>query len=130
MKPEAPSKPRRLPAAQVTHVLELVNYQDGSIVSREVVKNPTGSVTIFAFDKGQGLSEHTVPFDALVQVLEGEAEISIAGNPHRLHCGEMILMPARQPHALTAVTRFKMVLTMIRSKPETIDHEKGAPTAP
>ena len=115
MQPETPSKPKGLPGAQVAQVLELVNYQDGAVVSREVVKKPTGSVTIFAFDEGQGLSEHTAPFDALMQVLEGEAEISIAGNPHRLHCGEMILMPAGQPHALKALARFKMILTMIRS---------------
>ncbi len=115
MKPETPSTPKGLPGAQVAQVLELVNYQDGAVVSREVVKKSTGSVTIFAFDEGQGLSEHTAPFDALVQVLEGEAEISIAGNPHRLHCGEMILMPAGQPHALKAHARFKMILTMIRS---------------
>jgi quercetin dioxygenase-like cupin family protein len=116
MKAETPSNPKGLPGAQVAQVLELVNYQDGAVVSREVVKKPTGSVTIFAFDEGQGLSEHTAPFDALVQVLEGEAEISIAGNPHRLHGGEMILMPAGQPHALKALARFKMILTMIRSQ--------------
>jgi quercetin dioxygenase-like cupin family protein len=116
MKPETPSNPKGLPGAQVAQVLELVNYQDGAVVSREVVTKSTGSVTIFAFDEGQGLSEHTAPFDALVQVLEGEAEISIAGHPHRLHCGEMILMPAGQPHALKALARFKMILTMIRSK--------------
>jgi quercetin dioxygenase-like cupin family protein len=78
MKPEALSNPKGPPGAQVAQVLGLVNYQDGAVVSREVVKKPTGSVTIFAFDEGQGLSEHTAPFDALVQVLEGEAEISIA----------------------------------------------------
>jgi quercetin dioxygenase-like cupin family protein len=116
MKPETPPNPKGLPGAQVAQVLELVNYQDGAVVSREVVTKSTGSVTIFAFDEGQGLSEHTAPFDALVQVLEGEAEISIAGSPHRVHCGEMILMPAGQPHALKALARFKMILTMIRSK--------------
>jgi len=84
-------------------------------VSREIVKKPTGTVTIFAFDEGQGLSEHTAPFDALVHVLEGEAEITIAGKLHRLQTGEMILMPAQQPHALKAMQRFKMILTMIRS---------------
>ncbi len=114
MKPETPSNSRGLPGAQIANVLELANYQEGAVVSREVVKRPTGSVTIFAFDEGQGLSEHTAPFDALVQVLDGEVEINIAGNPHRLHCGEMILMPASQPHALKAITRFKMILTMIR----------------
>jgi quercetin dioxygenase-like cupin family protein len=92
-----------------------VSYQEGSIVSREIVKKPTGTVTIFAFDEGQGLSEHTAPFDALVHVLEGEVEITIAGKLHRLQSGEMILMPAQQPHALKAMHRFKMILTMIRS---------------
>ena len=92
-----------------------MSYQDGSIVSREIVRKPTGTVTIFAFDEGQSLSEHTAPFDALVQVLEGEVEITIAGNPHRLQGGEMILMPAQQPHALKALQRYKMILTMIRS---------------
>lgn len=116
MKPEIPSKPKGLPGAQVANALELVNYQDGAVVSREVVKKPTGSVTVFAFDEGQGLSEHTAPFDALVQVLEGEVEISIAGSPHHLHGGEMILMPSGQPHALKALSHFKMMLTMIRSE--------------
>ena len=115
MKPETPSKPKGLPGAQVAKAAELVNYQDGAVVSREIVKKPTGNVTLFAFDEGQGLSEHTAPFDALVQVVEGEAEISIAGQPHRLQGGEMILMPAGQPHALKALKRFKMILTMIRS---------------
>jgi len=92
-----------------------VNYQDGAIVSREIVKKPTGTVTVFAFDAGQGLSEHTAPFDALVQVVEGEVEIHISGKPHRLQGGDVILMPAGQPHALKALGRFKMLLTMIRS---------------
>ena len=115
MKPETPSKPKGLPVAEVAKAAELVNYQDGSIVSREIVRKPAGNVTIFAFDEGQGLSEHTAPFDALVHVLEGGAEISIAGKPYSLHCGEMILMPAQKPHALKALKRFKMILTMIRS---------------
>jgi quercetin dioxygenase-like cupin family protein len=115
MPPETPSKPKGLPGAEVAEAVALVNYQDGSVVSREILKKPNGSVTLFAFDEGEGLSEHTAPFDALVQVLEGEAEISIAGKPHPLHCGEMILMPAQQPHALKALKRFKMILTMIRS---------------
>jgi len=93
----------------------LVNYQDGSVVSREIVKKPAGTVTVFAFDEGQGLSEHTARFDALVQLLEGEAEITIAGKPHRVQSGEMILMPANQPHALKALKRYKMILTLIRS---------------
>ena len=116
MKIESPSKPKGLSGAEVAKAADLVNYQDSSIVSREIVKKPTGNVTIFAFDEGQGLSEHKAPFDALVHVLEGEAEISIAGKLHRLHCGEMILMPAQQPHALKALKRFKMILTMIRSR--------------
>ena len=115
MPPDAPSKPKGLPGAQAARVAELVGYQDGSIVSREIVKKPTGTVTAFAFDEGQGLSEHTAPFDALVQVLEGEVEITISGKPHCLQGGELILMPANQPHALKAVKRFKMLLTMIRS---------------
>ena len=115
MNPESSPQPKGLPAAKVIAALALVNYQDGAVVSREVVKKTTGSVTIFAFDDGQGLSEHTAPFDALVQVLEGEVEITVAGQPHRLHAGELMLMPAGQPHALKAVTKFKMILTMIRS---------------
>jgi len=115
MKSESPSKPKGLPGAQVATAAELVNYQEGAIVSREIVKQPTGSVTFFAFDEGQGLSEHTTPFDALVYVIEGEVEISIAGQPHRLQGGEIILLPANQPHALKALNRFKMSLTMIRA---------------
>jgi quercetin dioxygenase-like cupin family protein len=94
---------------------DLVDYQSDAIVSREVLKKKTGSVTLFAFDAGQGLSEHTAPFDALVQVLDGEAEITIAGKRHRVRSGELILMSANRPHALKAVQRFKMMLIMIRS---------------
>jgi len=101
--------------AETVKVADLVSYQEGSIVSREILKKPTGTVTVFAFDEGQGLSEHTAPFDALVQVLEGEVEISIAGKLHRVQAGEMILMPGHQPHALKALQRYKMILTMIRS---------------
>lgn len=115
MKSETPSKSKGLPGAQVARAPELVSYQDGAVVSREIIKKPAGSVTLFAFDEGQGLSEHTAPFDALVQVVEGEAEIMISSQPHRLQGGEMILMPAQQPHALKALQRFKMILTMIRS---------------
>ena len=115
MKPETSFEPKGLPGAQAARAAELVNYQDGAVVSREIISKPTGSVTIFAFDEGQGLSEHTAPFDALAQVVEGEAEIVISAQPHRLQGGEMILMPAGQPHALKALKRFKMILTMIRS---------------
>ena len=112
---ETSSKPKGLPGAQVAKAGELVTYQDGAVVSREILKKPNGNVTLFAFDEGQGLSEHTAPFDALVQVVEGEAEIMISGRPHLVVGGEMILMPAGQPHALKALKRFKMILTMIRS---------------
>ncbi|MFH1924230.1 MAG: cupin domain-containing protein [Planctomycetota bacterium] len=93
----------------------LVDYQPGAIVSRTVVKRPTGTVTLFAFDQGQTLSEHTAPFDALVQVLDGEAELTIEGKPFRLVAGQALIMPADRPHAVAAVKRFKMLLTMIRS---------------
>ena len=115
MESEIPSKSTGLTASQVVRSQDLVNYQDGAVVSREIVKKPTCSVTIFAFDEGQSLSEHTTPSDALVQCLEGEVEITISGQPHRLLNGEMILMSGGQPHALKALKRFKMILTMIRS---------------
>jgi quercetin dioxygenase-like cupin family protein len=101
--------------AQAVSVGGLVDYQSGSIVSREVVKGATGRVTLFAFDQGEGLSEHTSPFNALVQIIEGEAEITISSQPHHVKAGELILMPAQQPHALKALKRFKMILTMIRA---------------
>jgi quercetin dioxygenase-like cupin family protein len=100
---------------QVSNIKELVAYQEGSIVSKEIIKKATGTVTLFAFDRDQGLSEHTAPFDALVAVLDGEAEITIAGEPHHLKEGEMVIMPGGKPHALQAVKRFKMMLVMIRS---------------
>lgn len=94
---------------------DLVTYQDGAVVSKEIIRKPTGTVTLFAFDRDQGLSEHTAPFDALVCILDGEAEILISGEPHRLGAGEMIIMPGGKPHALKAVQRFKMMLVMVRS---------------
>ncbi len=103
------------PPAQVQRMADLVRYQDGSVVSRMIVKKDSGSVTVFAFDAGQGLSEHTTPYDALVELLDGEADITIAGRTHLLKQGDMIVMPANQPHALKAVVRFKMVLTMLLS---------------
>ncbi len=96
-------------------VKELVEYQDNTIVSRAFLKKDTGNITAFAFDEGQELSEHTAPFDALVQVVDGEAEILIGGKPHRLSACESIVMPANVPHAVKAVKRFKMLLTMIKS---------------
>ncbi|HNW44670.1 MAG TPA: cupin domain-containing protein [Elusimicrobiales bacterium] len=94
---------------------ELVDYDKGAVVSRTIIEKKTGTVTIFSFDKGQGLSEHTAPFDALVEVLDGEAEITVAGKPNKVKAGEIIIMPAGKPHALKAVKRFKMALIMIRS---------------
>ena len=94
--------------------LDLVAYQPGAVVSREVLKKKTGSVTLFAFDEGQGLSEHTAPFDALVHVLDGVAEITIGGAPRRVAKGDLVLMPADVAHALEAIGRFKMMLVMIR----------------
>jgi quercetin dioxygenase-like cupin family protein len=96
------------------NALELVAYQTGAVVSRVIVKKKTGTVTVFAFDKDQGLSEHTAPFDALIQVLDGVAEITVGGVPHSLGKDEMILIPANVPHALKAVEPFKMMLVMIR----------------
>ncbi len=94
---------------------DLIDCQEGSVVSREILRKKTGTVTLFAFDEGHGLSEHTAPFDALVFILDGEAEIVISGKSHRLKEGEMIIMPANEPHALKALKRFKMLLVMIRS---------------
>lgn len=91
-----------------------VDYSEGSIVSREILRNTAGTLTLFAFDQGQGLSEHTAPFDATVTILDGEAEILLDGVPHRVAAGEMLIMPAGVPHALNAKVRFKMLLTMIR----------------
>jgi quercetin dioxygenase-like cupin family protein len=101
--------------AQPRKVVDLVNYQDGSIVSREIVSKKTGTVTIFAFDEGQGLSEHTSPYDALIHVLEGNVEITISGKSFLLGQGEAIIMPAKQPHGLNAQRKVKLILTMIRS---------------
>ncbi len=94
---------------------DLVQYQDGSIVSRTLIDKKTGTVTLFAFDKGQRLSEHTAPFDALVYVLDGECEIKISGQSHHLKMGEFIIMPADEPHSVSAVEKFKMLLVMIKS---------------
>jgi quercetin dioxygenase-like cupin family protein len=103
------------PKSQVLNLAEMVNYQEGSVVSRQVTKAEAGNVTLFAFDKDQGLSEHTAPFDALVHVIEGEAEVTISGTPYQLKTGDAIIMPANEPHALKAIQKFKMLLTMIRA---------------
>jgi quercetin dioxygenase-like cupin family protein len=100
---------------QVKALQGMVDYQEGTVVSRTLIDKKTGTVTLFAFSEGQGLSEHTAPFDALVQILDGEVQITISGKPFTLKSGEMIIMPANEPHALKAVGKFKMLLTMIRS---------------
>jgi len=100
---------------KVSSLTDLVSYQEGTVVSKTLIKKETGTVTLFAFDEGQGLSEHTAPFDAVVCVLDGEVEIMISGNPYVLKMGEMIILPVNEPHSLKAVRRFKMMLTMIRS---------------
>jgi quercetin dioxygenase-like cupin family protein len=102
--------------SEVNQLADLVAYQKGSVVSRTIIDKKAGTVTLFSFGEGQGLSEHTAPFDALVYLLDGEAEISISGKPFHLREGEMTIMPANQPHALKAVGRFKMLLVMIRSQ--------------
>lgn len=94
---------------------DLIGYQNGSVVSRTLIDKKAGTVTLFSFDRGQGLSEHTAPFDAMVYLVDGEAEVTIAGKINHLKAGEMIIMPANQPHALKAVEKFKMMLVMIRS---------------
>jgi len=105
-------------AAELAGVLsqtDLVQYQPGAVVSRTLIKKPVGTVTAFAFDAGEGLSEHSAAFDALVLLIDGEAEITIAGQPHRVKAGELLRLPANQPHALNALTRFKMILVMIKA---------------
>jgi quercetin dioxygenase-like cupin family protein len=97
-----------------TKLSEMVDYQESSIVSKEIIKGETGTVTLFAFDKGQGLSEHTAPFDALVNVIDGEADIAISGENFTVQQGEMIIMPANKPHSVKAVKQFKMLLVLIK----------------
>ena len=107
--------PSEMPAAAPVQPLGLAGYQEGAVVSRTLLKRAGGTITLFAFDHGQGLSEHTAPFDAVAHVLEGEALITIAGVPLTVPAGDIVLMPANQPHAVAAPKRFKMLLTMIRS---------------
>jgi quercetin dioxygenase-like cupin family protein len=102
------------PKSEVLHMADLASYQEGSVVSRQITKEDAGNITLFAFDEGQELSEHTAPYDALVHVLDGEVEVRISGKPFRLNSGDAIIMPANDPHALKALTKFKMLLTMIR----------------
>lgn len=104
----------KINAAEVYQFADMVNYQSGSVVSREIIKKESGNITVFAFDTGQGLSEHKAPFDALVYILDGKAEITIDGDLHSVSKGEIIILPANIAHALQAKEQFKMALTMIR----------------
>ena len=109
-------RPVGMPAAEAVDLGSLVAYQEGTIVSRTLAKRNGGTVTLFAFEAGQALSEHTTPFDAIVQVLDGDAELTIGGTKVSPRAGQAVLMPANVPHAVFAVRRFKMLLTMLRSK--------------
>jgi quercetin dioxygenase-like cupin family protein len=99
---------------KVLNLKDLVQYQEGTIASRMIVNRKAGNITIFAFDEGEGLSEHTAPFDAVVTILDGECEVRVGGTPHAMKQGDSIIFPANIPHALSATSRFKMMLTMIR----------------
>ena len=112
---DAGESARKALIGRAAELAGLVNYQEGAIVSKTIVEKKTGTVTLFAFDEAQGLSEHTAPFDALVCILDGEATVTVSGKSHQVKKGEAILMPANEPHALEGPGRFKMMLTMIRS---------------
>ncbi len=101
--------------SEVNSLTKMIQYQEKAIVSKSLIDRKSGTVTLFAFDKGQGLSEHTAPYDALVQIVDGEAEVTLSGKSHHLKTGEIIVMPAREPHALKALARFKMLLTMLKT---------------
>jgi quercetin dioxygenase-like cupin family protein len=103
------------PKAEILNLVSMADYQTGAVVSRQITKAEAGNVTLFAFDEGQELSEHTAPYDALVHVLEGEVEIKISRKPYVLKAGDAIIMPANDPHAVKAITKFKMLLTMIHA---------------
>ena len=103
---------------KVFSLKDLVAYQDGTVASRMIISRKAGTITIFSFDENEGLSEHTAPFDAVVTILDGECEVWVAGETHRLKEGETIIFPANKPHALSAITKFKMMLTMIRECPK------------
>jgi quercetin dioxygenase-like cupin family protein len=121
MMAEQSQSKREMPGAEAVLLAEMVNHQAGAVVSRALIQRTAATLTLFAFDEGQGLSEHTAPFDALAHVLEGEAEITVSGKPIVTKAGQAVLMPANQPHALKALTPFKMLLTMIRSQAEKAD---------
>jgi len=105
----------KLPVAEAVEVAKLVEYVDGSIVSRTIAENKAGTLTLFAFDAGQGLSEHSTPYDAIVQILDGEAELTIGGEMVRAAAGQLVIMPASVPHSVNAAQRFKMLLIMLRA---------------
>jgi quercetin dioxygenase-like cupin family protein len=109
------SHKKALDKASVMRIDSLVDYQEGSVVSRTIIDKKAGTVTAFAFDEGQGLSEHVAPYDAIVNITDGEAEITISGKSHQVKTGEIIILPAKKPHALKATKKFKMILTMIRA---------------
>ncbi len=111
---EEPGDTKKLAGVAAT-LTDLLEYQDDAVVSRTIIDKKTGTLTLFSFDEGQGLSEHTAPFDAFVYIVDGEAEVTISGNSLQLRAGEVVVMPANEPHALRATKRFKMMLVMIRS---------------
>ena len=113
-KTEKPDKKREELKGKVLKLAELVNYQEGTVASRMVVNRKAGSITLFSFDENEGLSEHTAPYDAVVTILDGECEVWVAGQTYQMKAGETIIFPANVPHALSAITKFKMSLTMIR----------------
>lgn len=119
LKTQHPKVKLDFPAIKSQSLLELIDYQTGTVVSKTLSNSIAGTITLFAFDEGQGLSEHTSPFDAFVQILEGKAEISVSSKPIISSAGEIVVLPANQPHSLKALSSFKMLLTMIRAKQET-----------
>ena len=112
MNKEQPSNKKLMTPQSIN---DAIQYQEDSVVSRELIHKTTGTITLFAFDKNQGLSEHTAPYDAFVMITDGQAEIIVSGVKLEMNAGEMLLMPAHSPHSLKAIERFKMVLTMIKS---------------
>ncbi|MGA2912216.1 MAG: cupin domain-containing protein [Methanoregula sp.] len=112
--PDKPDKRREELKGKVLQLKDLVNYNEGTVASRMIISRKAGSITVFSFDENEGLSEHTAPFDAVVTILDGECEVWVAGQTSRMKEGESIIFPANVPHALSAVTKFKMLLTMIR----------------